>query len=243
MKYKFIYIDDIRDREGSKCYWKDSKGIFHEDGSKIGKEKEYDSRQGAHKKDFKTNTAFQILTRMKFKVKSEDYDDVETYLKSKNQLVPNTEVTRYWIPNEVFIKQMEESGKWFEVVDDNRGEEVFQTLLAEANDRSGAELFETKDIKGTFWIRREKQNLDQSVTFNGDGTMTSNLVSDRYTSYHYAFEDAYRKYLKVDNDVWYKKTDEGKRKYEELVSNVSLKTAIRKEDGMKLGQLLKKKVA
>ena len=39
IEYNFIYIIDKRDREGSKIYWKDSKGKFHEYGSKIGKEK------------------------------------------------------------------------------------------------------------------------------------------------------------------------------------------------------------
>ena len=237
----YIYINDKRDREGSKCYWKDSNGTFQEYGSKIGKEKEYDSRQGSHKKDFKTNTAMQVMTRLKFKVKNEEYDAVENYLKSKNQLVPNSEVTRYWIPNEVFIKQMEESGFWFEVVEDNRGEEVMQRLLSEANARSRAEQFDTSKITGTFSILREKQNIEQEVTFNDDGTMTSNLVPDIYTSYHYAFEDAYRKYLKLDNDVWYRKTEEGKRLHKELVSPVNLKNAMRKSDGIKLGELLKKK--
>ena len=148
---------------------------------------------------------------MKFKVKSEDYDKVDNELKSKNQLIPSCEYTRYWIPNDVFIKQMDELGYWYEVIDDNKGEEVFQTMLKEANERSDADTFDTSGITGTFWIRREKQNLDQSVTFNGDGTYSSNLVSKIYkdnetrSAYHFAFEDAYRQYLKVDNVVWYRK--------------------------------------
>ena len=237
----YIYIIDKRDRQGSRCYWKDSDGKVLEYGSKIGKEKEYDSRQGSHRKDFKTNTAMQVITRLKFKVRTEDYDAIEKYLHSKNTMIPNTEWTRYWISNMDLIKQMEESKFWFEVVDNNEGEEVMERLLSEANARSGAEQFDTSKITGTFSILREKQNIEQEVTFNDDGTMTSNLVPDIYTSYHYAFEDAYRKYLKLDNDVWYRKTEDGKRLHKELVSPVNLKNAMRKSDGIKLGELLKKK--
>ena len=213
MEFKYIYIIDKRDREGSKIYWKDLDGTFKEYGSKIGKEQEYDSRQASHRKDFKTNTGFHILSRMKLKVRSDEYDDVEKHLQNKNRMIPNCEYTRYWISNEDIIEQMEESPYWFEVLDDNRGEEVFQTLLKEANDRSNSKWdWHLPECIGD-WVLERPQG-PQTMTIHEDYSLTSDKGprGKRYPSPNYAFDDAYRFELQSKglmpggNDIWYADT-------------------------------------